>query len=271
MPAPGLLSCVATICSPRMPFYLTSNMQRFLFLSLLVLAVMQETAYAQGGKQEAPIYYAVGRPAMIFSQPDSTRPYVALDLLEPVYLLEEMEEWYRVRTENGAEGYVAAGTLSNVWIRVDKRKQMVYLYRGGKLHEKMPADFSNNTFLDKQRRGSQLAPDHWRTPEGYFYVVDKNPASRFYRALILNYPNVEDARHGLRQGTISQAEYEAILRADSMHTRPPMDTALGGLIEIHGDGTGLQTNWTRGCVAVQNNHMNQLWRWARVGTPVLIE
>ena len=246
-------------------------MHRFLFFSLLVFATMQEAAHAQAGERGTPVYYAVNRPAMIFSEPDSTRPYVELDLLEPVYLLDEVEGWYRVRTRNGAEGYVAAGTLSNVWIRVDKRKQMVYLYRGEKLQKKMPADFSYNTFSDKQHRGSQLAPDHWRTPEGYFYVVDKNPASQFYRALVLNYPNAEDARYGLRQGTISRADYEAILKADSTHTRPPMDTALGGLIEIHGDGTGLQTNWTRGCVAVQNNHMNRLWRWARVGTPVLIE
>jgi lipoprotein-anchoring transpeptidase ErfK/SrfK len=52
---------------------------------------------------------------------------------------------------------------------------------------------------------------------------------------------------------------------------PPMNTELGGWVEIHGDGTGAATNWTRGCVAVTNDDMNTLWWWTQVGTPVLVE
>jgi L,D-peptidoglycan transpeptidase YkuD (ErfK/YbiS/YcfS/YnhG family) len=50
-----------------------------------------------------------------------------------------------------------------------------------------------------------------------------------------------------------------------------MNTPLGGWIEIHGEGTGASTNWTQGCVAVENRVMNELWTQVSVGTPVLIE
>ncbi len=50
-----------------------------------------------------------------------------------------------------------------------------------------------------------------------------------------------------------------------------MHTALGGMIEIHGDGTGVSNNWTQGCVAIHNTHIDKLWAWVEVGTPVIIE
>ena len=50
-----------------------------------------------------------------------------------------------------------------------------------------------------------------------------------------------------------------------------MNTALGGMIEIHGHGTGARSNWTQGCIAVRNDAMDRLWRWVAVGTPVVVE
>ena len=43
----------------------------------------------------------------------------------------------------------------------------------------------------------------------------------------------------------------------------------GNLIEIHGEG-GRAKDWTRGCVAVSNEHMDRLFQRVRVGTPVTI-
>jgi lipoprotein-anchoring transpeptidase ErfK/SrfK len=214
-----------------------------------------------------------GKPATLFQKPDSTsRAYVELDFQEPVRVVEQAEDgWREVTTRDGARGFVRANALSNVWIRIDKREQVVQVLRGARLVRTFPADFGTNVFADKQRRGSLTAPDHWRTPEGRFFIVEKNSNSEFHRALVLNYPTAEDARHGLRNDLISRGEYEAITRADSARTRPPMDTALGGLIEIHGDGTGGTANWTHGCVALRNEAIDWLWLRTRVGTPVVIE
>lgn len=220
---------------------------------------------------EKALYYAVRSQVTVYFAPDSTRPYLRLDFQEPVYKLAQSGSWCRVRTTDGAKGYVACSGISNIWIRVSKRRRRLYLYRGAQLVKTVKADFGYNLFADKERRGGQRLRDHWRTPEGKFYVVSKNPHSKFYKALVLNYPTPEDAERGLKQGLISAEEHEAIVRAHERRTMPPMDTELGGWIEIHGDGTGVGTSWTQGCVAIRNDDMDELWQWVQVGTPVLIE
>jgi lipoprotein-anchoring transpeptidase ErfK/SrfK len=250
-------------------------MSRILLVGALCCFVGVGSAGAQMAQSslqtETPLYYSVQRQATVFLQPDSTQPYLRLGLREPVFLLEEQGAWAYIRTQDGALGYVTAAAISNTWLRVSKSKRTVYFYRGHELVEALPADLSYNTFSDKQRRGSVREPDHWRTPEGVFYVVSKNPRSKFYKALVLNYPSAEDARSGLAEGVISKAEHDAIVRAEEALAMPPMHTALGGWIEIHGEGTGARSNWTQGCVALKNEDLDRLWGWVDVGTPVLVE
>lgn len=241
-------------------------------IGLVLAGFMAGTATAQPRLPAgADVYYAVGRQTTVYASPDSSRPYVQLRLREPVYVLGRQGNWRQVRTFDGARGYVYDGALSNVWIYISKHRRTLYLYRGGERLLKLPADLGQNFFADKERRGSLRDPDQWRTPNGVFYVARKNPRSTFYRALVLNYPNSEDADRGLRDGLITRTQYEAIVAAERSFRMPPMNTALGGWIEIHGDGTGARSDWTQGCIAVRNDHMDALWRLVDVGTPVLIE
>lgn len=115
---------------------------------------------------------------------------------------------------------------------------------------------------DKTREGDRC------TPEGRFYVCTKNPQSRYVLSLGLSYPNVEDARRGLRDGLISRAEYDRIVQAIRRRTRPPWDTALGGEIMIHGDGAG--RDWTLGCIAMDDDAIRELYPALPVGAPVVI-
>lgn len=246
-------------------------MVRILLVALLIGGASTRAAEAQASDDALPLYYAVQRGPMIYSAPDSARPYIALTFREPVYRLDEKEGWLHVKTQDGAVGYVPSKAVSNVWIRVSKANKTLYVYRGTDLIKKIPADFGYNVFADKEKRGSTREPDHWRTPEGIFFIVNKNPRSQFYKALVLNYPSAEDAERGRRQNLISEAQYRAIVKAEQDFEIPPMNTALGGWIEIHGKGTGVGSNWTQGCVAVRDAHIDELWNWAEVGTPVLIE
>ncbi len=226
----------------------------------------------QGGALEAtPLFYVAEDAATLHNRSGLNAPVTRLAMRTPVRRLSCEADWCRVRTDGGTTGYVAADALSNVWIRVSKRKRRVYVYRGAELAHAFEADMAYNAFADKKRNGGKTRPDHWRTPEGTFYVVHKNPQSEFYKALVLNYPKVEDARRGLDAGLISRAQYEAIRQAQQEHRMPPMGTDLGGWIEIHGDGTGDATAWTQGCVAIRNGAMDVIWEQVRVGTPVLIE
>ena len=221
--------------------------------------------------RETSLFYVVDGSTTLHNLPDADTPMGRLSMRTPVTRLKCPGERCRVRTDEGRTGYVAASALSNVWIHVSKAERRVYLYRGSTLVDTFEADIAYNSFADKKRSGGEGRRDHWRTPEGAFYVVHKNPQSRFYKALVLNYPKVKDARRGLESGLISRSQYQAIKRAQDELRMPLMNTDLGGWIEIHGDGTGDGTAWTQGCVAVQNSVMDVLWERVRVGTPVLIE
>jgi len=115
---------------------------------------------------------------------------------------------------------------------------------------------------DKVREGDRC------TPEGEFIVCVKNPQSSFTRALGLNYPNIEDARRGLRDGLITPAQHDAIVAAARAGRRPPWDTPLGGEIMIHGAGQG--RDWTAGCIALDDGEIVELYEALPVGTPVRI-
>ena len=226
----------------------------------------------RGGVLRAtPLFYVAEEAVVLHNRPSLNAPVTRLSLRTPVRRLSCEADWCRVQTDEGTTGYVADTALSNVWIRVSKAERRVYVYRGVELAHAFEADMAYNSFSDKQRNGSEDRPDHWRTPEGTFYVVHKNPQSQFHKALVLNYPKVEDARRGLDAGLISRSQYEAIKQAQEEDRMPPMGTDLGGWIEIHGDGTGDATAWTQGCVAIRNAAMDVIWEQVPVGTPVLVE
>ncbi len=244
--------------------------KRIVFIVWLVL-MSSDLAFAQRTGEELPLYHTVRSHTMMYRKADSTQPYVDLRFHEPVYLLQMGLRWSEVRTRDGAQGFVPNFALSNAWIRISKGKQTLYAYRGEKLVKEIPVDLGHNAFADKVRQGSRRSKDDWRTPEGVFFIANKNPRSTFYKAFVLNYPTAEDGKRGLQQGLITKAQYASIVRAEEESVMPPMNTALGGWIEIHGKGTGARSNWTQGCVAVRDAHIDELWNWIPVGTPVLIE
>lgn len=220
-----------------------------------------------------PVYYAVVRGLTLYSEPDSTFPYREIEMRDPLFVIDQRdgEGWWKVETKEGSTGYVPSTSISDLWIKISKKERTIRVYRGDTLYRTLPADLAINFFSDKIRKGGQEKVDHWRTPEGVFYIVSKNPNSQFHKAFVLNYPGRADAERGLRHELISRDEYNRIVRADEQFEMPPMSTALGGYIEIHGDGTGARTNWTKGCVAIRNGDIDELWSEVHIGTPVLIE
>ena len=218
----------------------------------------------------AAVFYVVEDGLRVFGSPDDNQPSPArLELREGVRVLHQEDGWSFIEWNN-RRGYVPADALSNVWIRVDKSDRMVYVYHGAELYRAYPADVSLSD-EDKVRRSDRGERDHYRIPEGVFFVSRLNPNSRYYRAFVINYPNTEHAARGLREGLITESQYNRIANAEREFRSPPMGTALGGLIEIHGSGSGRQRAWTRGCVALRDVHMREIWDMVHVGTPVIIE
>jgi hypothetical protein len=216
-------------------------------------------------------YYLTRDAVPLYRTSDSTRPIGTLRLRTPVFRLRQEGAWTYVRTDEGREGFVYGHPLSNTWILISKSQRTLSLFRGATLLRTYGADFGQNPVADKEQRGSKENPDHWRTPDGTFYVTRLNPRSQFYRAFVLSYPTVEHAQRAFARGLISTRERDAIAEAHRTFSEPPMNTALGGLIEIHGRGTGTGSNWTQGCVAVRDRDMDEMWGLVSVGTPVVIE
>lgn len=146
--------------------------------------------------------------------------------------------------------------LDDPLIVVFKGARRLGLYRAGSLEPGAcwpvalaPAAPGQDLGGPKLRRGDR------KTPEGWYLTADK-PASAYYHALWLYYPNAEDARRGLAAGRITAAEHDAIVSAARRGALPPQDTALGGQLLIHGGGAIV--DWTLGCVALADADIDAL-------------
>jgi len=133
---------------------------------------------------------------------------------------------------------------------VDKIKHKGYLYSKGNLSKEYDVEFGKNWIGDKQYAGDRA------TPEG-MYMVTKKKGSRdtkYYKALMINYPNDEDRAQFAERKRNGQLSH---------------NSRLGGLIEIHGEG-GKGGDWTIGCVALQNDNMEELYNRLSPGSPITI-
>ncbi len=83
-------------------------------------------------------------------------------------------------------------------------------------------------------------------------MVSKLPNSKYYRALLINYPNADDQRR------FAEAKRKKLI---------PANAKIGGLIEIHGGG---KDSATLGCIGLNDDKMLELFNRVEVGTPVVI-
>ncbi len=152
--------------------------------------------------------------------------------------------------------------LKDAKIVVNKKRHILYLFSGDTLMRIYPVNLGPDPLNHKIRAGDG------RTPEGRYFICNKNPNSKYYKSLGISYPSKEDAKRGLRLGFITKKQYEAIVYAIDHGKRPPWFTRLGGAVCIHGGGIGW--DWTRGCIALRNADVQELFEVTRVGTPVII-
>jgi len=180
------------------------------------------------------------------AQSDVSRTREALDSR---YARFSDPQW-RKRWQSWADATVAASRGGKVAIVVHKLDRRVYVYRDGRMAEHFEADLGRNALAHKLTAGDGA------TPEGRYRVTEKraNGTTRWYKALMLNYPNEDDLKN-----------FQAMRKRGEV----PRGRGPGGLIEIHGHG-GKNSNWTDGCVAVRNAAMDRLFAYVPVGTPVAI-
>lgn len=95
-----------------------------------------------------------------------------------------------------------------------------------------------------------------KTPEGLYYINEREAISSYHKNLGISYPNSIDSAKAARQGK-----------------------SAGGEIKIHGfpnkhrkteERELMNTDWTLGCIAVTDHEIDELFTWVRNYCPILI-
>ena len=132
---------------------------------------------------------------------------------------------------------------------VDKSERLLTLYAAGVALRSYRIALGRAPTGAKQREGDN------RTPEGRYLIDARNERSGFHRALRITYPSTIESSH-----------------AHDLGCSP------GGDVMIHGLRHGLgwlgrahrAMDWTRGCIAVTNEEIDEIWRVVPDGTPIEI-
>ena len=133
---------------------------------------------------------------------------------------------------------------------VEKFPPRCRVYYKGVLKDEFRVELGKNWLGDKCREGDDA------TPEGVYRVTKKlaGDKTKYYKALLLDYPNAEDRER------FKELKKKGII---------DVSAKIGSLIEIHGGG-GRGAHWTNGCVALTDQEMDKIYRYAGVGTVVTI-
>jgi len=145
---------------------------------------------------------------------------------------------------------------------VVKSKRLLHLFDGHRLVRTYPFD------LGFAPVGQKTCRSDGRTPEGRFQVVRVNADSPYHRFLGISYPDREAVERGRASGYLSAGDAGGILAALEQGRSPDWSTDLGGGIGIHGHRSG--RDWTAGCIALSDEHVEELFNVLRVGDVVEI-
>ncbi|MCX7987879.1 MAG: L,D-transpeptidase family protein [Thermodesulfovibrio sp.] len=134
-------------------------------------------------------------------------------------------------------------------IIVMKSKRIMFLMNEGKILK------AYKIALGKSPVGKKTIQGDGKTPEGRYFIIDRNPNSSFYKSLRISYPNDRDIENAKKAGL-----------------NPGGDIVIHGLskkVEYLGKYHIIE-DWTEGCIAVTNEEMDEIWRLVPDGTPIEI-
>jgi murein L,D-transpeptidase YafK len=207
---------------------------RFILPMLLLAAVASGCA---GGREKPEASAALEQP-LPFYEP------------KPTNLTPEQKYLNDLLNKNGFNGNGSKPTI----IVVHKLKRQLTIYQGLTPLKSYPVVLGNDPYNDKMCQGDAC------TPEGVYRVRAKYPHSKWSRFIWLDYPNTQN---WLKFSRAKQAG------------RLPENAEIGGQIGIHGTEDPLKNlsgeNWTKGCVSLQNNDLEEIYPLVTEKTLVVIK
>jgi L,D-peptidoglycan transpeptidase YkuD (ErfK/YbiS/YcfS/YnhG family) len=133
-------------------------------------------------------------------------------------------------------------------ILVDKLEHRCLLLAEGRIERAYIANLGRNWYRLK------LQEHDASTPEGEYRIKNKFRSRSFGLALLLDYPNAAD-----------RVRFNALRKSGAIRA----GARIGGNIEIHGGGRP-NSDWTDGCISLENSEMADLYKRAYAGMPVTI-
>lgn len=140
-------------------------------------------------------------------------------------------------------------------IVIEKKKYKLTIIQNGEVLKEYPVVFGKNPVDDKRMEGDKC------TPEGLFKIRDQYPHRKWNKFIWINYPTAAS------QQKFNQAKKNGEI---------PKNATIGGEIGIHGVPKGKddlitsRTNWTWGCIAMKNKHINEIFPYTNKRTTIEI-
>ena len=139
-------------------------------------------------------------------------------------------------------------------IEIIKSSRTLITYQKGPFGWKIIKEYKVS--LGPHPKGHKEREGDGKTPEGKYFISRKKPNSNFHLSLEISYPNQHDKQ---------QAKKKSL--------------SPGGKIMIHGlmNGSGwigkahLLKNWTKGCIALTNPEIEEIYHHTEIGTPIIIK
>ncbi len=135
-------------------------------------------------------------------------------------------------------------------VLVIKSERRLYLLHEGKRYRSYPVALGRQPVGPKQREGDE------HTPEGRYLIDGRNPASAYFLSLHVSYPSVADET-----------------RAAKHHWKPGGAIMIHGMpnVPTHSTKHYRETDWTDGCIALNNDDMVEVWLLTHNDTPIEID
>lgn len=134
-------------------------------------------------------------------------------------------------------------------VLIEKKARQLMLISNGDVIKTYKIALGGNPNGPKERQGDN------KTPEGTYFIESRNKDSQYRLSLRISYPNENDRKRAKELGV-----------------------APGGDIMIHGIKNGLssvgnlhaEVDWTKGCIAVTNEEIEEIEKLVPIGTVVEI-
>ncbi len=134
-------------------------------------------------------------------------------------------------------------------IRVFKSKRTMELIKGNQILYRFPIS------LGKNSTGHKLLQGDFKTPIGHYKIIQKRCDPKYYRSILISYPDQEDIDRAKKNGVKVGGDI-------TIHAQPLWNA------DGHGDRQTLTKDWTEGCIAITVGAMNILWASLKNQTPI---